>query len=145
MERITQDRNTRDSLFTYLQTAENSSYFFYSSYVRLISVQIHYLLHPNKYNQCHNNQAPCTKNPHVIGHCSRIFFTFEQWRVRKNVGLKWEHSRVENPWSRAFKVLIIVTVPARSLWCPKYTWIQQKWSQGRNTDQLLPQTLDPEI
>lgn len=78
IDRTTQDRNTRASLFTYLQTEGEGQMWacVVCSSVCVCQMVNGNLLHPYKHNQCHQEQAAGAIDSHVVGRC---FFDHFFW------------------------------------------------------------------
>lgn len=99
MESITQARNTRASLFTYLQKGGEQMWvpacgcmFVYVYYVP------GYLLHPNKHNQRHQEQAACPVDTHVVEQCCAFtifIFSFKYCCCRNDVHLAVDRQQTQ--------------------------------------------------
>lgn len=69
MESTTQARKTRASLLTYLQIERRINASLVRCCLCVCLFVRGYLLHPDKHNQCHQDQAACSVDTHIVGHC----------------------------------------------------------------------------
>lgn len=152
IDRTTQDRNTRASLFTYLQTEGEGQMWACAvcSFVCVCQMVNGNLLHPYKHNQCHQEQAAGAIDSHVVGRC--FFDHFFWWNDVELVDCKEKNQidrginvQSEGHWHGCLLVGHRVYKPKESLWFQECTRIQRRWFPGTNKVPQHLQTLDPRI